>query len=278
MKSKGSSLYEVLKSASRPAGEAAPAPATPAPAPPTGDGQPTLQERLAAYKAQKLAEVQPGATAVATPPPVAAAPPPSREETPAPFSPIPAPAATLSPARAPDLPTAARDPGERVVRLTYNTLAFAGLVAVGLLFISYALGVHSGRARAAEPSPAPAAAAAPAPAPNPAPKPQPPPAPPKVYTFRLAEWPVALASQRTNAELEAESFRKALERANYRNVEKTAVRRANGEARLVLYMDRFSDPAAPAVRSKLAAVQAFKVGTRTPFAQAGVEEAPREAR
>jgi hypothetical protein len=89
---------------------------------------------------------------------------------------------------------------------------------------------------------------------------------------------MALPSQRTNAELEAENLRKALERAGHRNVEKTGIRRPGGETRLVLYLDRFPDPAAAAVRQKLASLRSLKVGTRTPFAEAVIEEAPQAPR
>src|SRR5947207_15164543 len=57
MKSKGNSLYEVLKSASRPAGAdgaGAPSPDSSVSSSPA-EAQATLQERLAAYKAAKLA-------------------------------------------------------------------------------------------------------------------------------------------------------------------------------------------------------------------------------
>jgi hypothetical protein len=36
-------------------------------------------------------------------------------------------------------------PGERVVKLTYNTVLFGGMVAVGLMFIAYAVGLHVGK-------------------------------------------------------------------------------------------------------------------------------------
>src|SRR3982750_3421641 len=73
MKSKGGSLYEVLKSASRPSGQDPGAPAAPDTTPAVDGNQGTLQERLSAYKAAKLAEAtQP----LPEPPPPAARPPP----------------------------------------------------------------------------------------------------------------------------------------------------------------------------------------------------------
>ncbi|HXX94579.1 MAG TPA: hypothetical protein VEN81_13170, partial [Planctomycetota bacterium] len=144
MKSKGTaSLYEVLKSASRPGHEPPSGPAVVEAPAPSSEGQPSLKERLAAYKAQKLAEAQtqtapaPASTAVAEP-------------TPVPLTlPEPAPAAApivrvLTPVPSEPEPRSVAGPGERVLRLTYNTVAFALLVVVGLLFVAYAVGVKVG--------------------------------------------------------------------------------------------------------------------------------------
>ncbi|HXG60529.1 MAG TPA: hypothetical protein VNO22_04065 [Planctomycetota bacterium] len=285
MKSKGSpSLYEVLKSASRPSGEGAPAASAPAggaPSPGGGESGPTLQERLAAYKAAKLAEAQAAAVATeASPPPPTPAPEPAAATVvvspPAVRSePVAPPAAQVG---ASEEKTSERGPapeagpglGERVVTLTYNTLAFAALVGVGLLFVAYALGVKVGRARAAEA----AATETVRPAPPPRP-PAPPPAPPKQYTIRLAEWRYATPRDRVTAEAEAEDLRKALERAGYRGVEKVKIERA-GEPRLALYIDRLTDYASPAARERLAALQKFRLRNGTaPFAAAAFEEVPK---
>ncbi len=254
----GASLYEVLKSASRPpdsagaaASEATPPPAAAEP------GGPTLQERLAAYKAAKLAV----ATQAPVPPPAVAAV--VRDETP-----LPAPAEEKPSGPPP------KGPGERIFRLTYNTAVFAGLVVLGLVFVAYAIGVQSGRKRALEA----AEVRAPAPpqvnreaAPSP---PPPPPPPPKEYTIRLAEWRYGKAEERLKAEVAADDLRRALDRANYRGSRKEKIQR-NGEPRLALYIDRFASPSAQAVRARFAAIQKVKVGTRYPFAQAQIEESPR---
>ncbi|HEV3029123.1 MAG TPA: hypothetical protein VG457_16210, partial [Planctomycetota bacterium] len=58
MKNKGGSLYEVLKSASRAPGGDPGAPSAPETTPVSEGTQATLQERLAAYKAAKLAEAR----------------------------------------------------------------------------------------------------------------------------------------------------------------------------------------------------------------------------
>ncbi|MFN3487131.1 MAG: hypothetical protein ACK44W_16830 [Planctomycetota bacterium] len=292
MKSKGSpSLYEVLKSATRPSGEAGSSAASSPPgAPPAGggDGGPTLQERLAAYKAAKLAEAQAAAAVAVEIPAVreAASEPEGspKEESPGAAAAASVPQGGSEPARSSvPAPTMAvertaesgtpRGWGERAVTLTYNTLAFGVLVGVGLLFVAYALGVKVGRANAAEDAASAEAVRRTAPVPPPAPAP--PPAPPKEYTIRLAEWRYVTARDRVTAEAEAEDLRKALERAGYRGAEKVKIERA-GEPRLALYIDRLTSYTAPSARERLAALQKFRLrnGT-TPFSAATFEEVPK---
>jgi hypothetical protein len=301
MKSKGTaSLYEVLKSASKSAADPASAPAAPAGAAGTEAQATSLQERLAAYKARKLAEAGAGgppapvpaappapvSVAEATPPPVPASPMPA---SPVParkaVEPRPAPAPEpprLAPAPAPAAPTLViapeageADPGEKVVRLTYNSAVFAGLVVVGLLFVAYAFGVQSGRRRAAAES-APAAvaprAAAPVPALDLAP-PVPPP-PPREYTIRLAEWRFGTAKERLTAGAAADDLKKALDRAGFKGAEKMMIQRG-AEPKLVLLIDRVRDVSADPARTRLAALRAFRTGGQTPFAQAAFEEISR---
>jgi hypothetical protein len=294
MKSKGSaSLYEVLKSASRSSADPASAPApsqeTPAAA---SEEQKTLQERLAEYKARKLAAAQiaPSAasTSVAvadpTPVPVAVAdptPPPLPVVTAAAsFTPAPVRPSTqlLTPlAIPPSLPSRSlAGPGERVLKITYNTAAFAALVVVGLAFVAYAVGVKIGRARAVEP--AIESSASPAPL-------KPPPAPvpaPKIYSIHLAEWPSRTSQDHVNSVIAADTCKKALEKAGYKNVETVKIMRS-GEERLALYIDRIKDAGAESAKSRLAAIQKVRiekqtpfVPTPTPFAQAYFEEVPKE--
>lgn len=258
MKNKGSaSLYEVLKSASRPSdGGAAASEATPPPSTSDAGAQPTLQERLAAYKEAKLA----AATAA---PPVPAVVTAAAEETPLPAGPV----------------APSKGPGERVFRMTYNTAVFAGLVVLGLVFVAYAIGVQSGRKRALEA----AAVEAPAPPPTPEPpvqkpdtrRPTPPPPPaPKEYTFRLSEWKYGTAQERLKADAAADEYKRALDRANFKGSKKEVIQRG-GEPRLALYIDTFADPSAQPVKARLSAIQKVKVGTQTPFAQAVAEASPK---
>jgi hypothetical protein len=269
MKSKGgASLYEVLKSASRPGADPLPAPpAAEAPAP-SSERPPSLKERLAQYKAQKLAAAQApagSATAVAeqTPVPMAVA-----EATPS-----PAPTQLLTPIASTPEPRPVAGPGERVLRLTYNTAAFSALVGIGLLFVAYAVGVKVGRSRAAESAPEAVVDRVPAGPPAPI-VPTPPPAPPKVYTIHLIEWPARRSEEKLKAGEAADIYKKALEKQGIRNVETMKIVRG-GEERLAMYVDRFKDTAADSAKSRLSALQKVKVQNQTPFAQASFEEVPR---
>jgi hypothetical protein len=279
MKAKGStSLYEVLKSASRPGGD--PAGAAPAPAPVAeGAPAPTLQERLAAYKAAKLAEAtspspapeaapEPAvATAVAepTPPP---APKPASVVAPAIIAPPP-PAPTLEAVEAPP----ADGPGERVLRLTYNTVAFAGLVAVGLLFVAYALGARSGRQRA-EPAPEPAPTARQIAIPTPPPPPPPPPPPAKIHTIWLGEWKYGMSSERLKADEAVSKLKAALDRAGLKGAKTMQVRRG-AEPRLGLHIDEVAEIQSADAKARLETLKKFRFGTQAPFAQASYVELPK---
>ncbi|MBI3858407.1 MAG: hypothetical protein HY293_22210 [Planctomycetes bacterium] len=285
MKSKGGSLYEVLKSASRPAGadDASPA-GSEAPAAASSDGtqQATLQERLAAYKAAKLAAATQSAPAAEparmssatlvlepdpTPIPALAT---TRVETPVlAADPTPVPAAP------------SKGPGERVVRLTYNTALFGGMVAVGLLFVSYAVGLHVGKGSASAETrsadPVRPTAKIVTPAPLPAPLPAPPPPPRKEYTIRLGEWKTSIPSERVKGTALAEDaeLKKALERAGHRGFEQAMIKRAPTDVRLALYVDSFSDLNSEAAKAALTAMKTFRYKGQTPFAQAAFEEKQR---
>lgn len=286
MKSKDSpNLYEILRVASNKSSGAGTPAAAEAKAPPSEGGQPSLQARLAAYKAAKLAMITQAAspppepvvataeppTPLSLPPPVVVASPPSAGA----FEPPPAASAAEAEAET----AKAAGPGERVIRVTYNTVAFAGLVAMGFLFISYSLGVRSGRAsREAELStsqdsdmPArkpPVAAEAEPVRPNP---PPPPPAPPRVYSIRLVEWPARTAQERLKANDLAEQVRKALDRAGHPGAQPLSIRRGN-EQRLAVYLGRYTDLSTAAVKSKLTAVRAVKVQNQFLLADAKFEE------
>jgi hypothetical protein len=294
MKSKGGSLYEVLKTASRAPGADPGAPPAPDTTPVADGNQPTLQERLAAYKAAKLAaatqtpiEARPEAAVTTTkvsattlvlepdPTPVPA-PTLVRAEPQAPvFAPTPVSRVEVE---APAAAAVGAGPGERVIKLTYNTALFGGMVAVGLLFIAYAVGLHVGKSSA----PAEAVAETPRPAaPAPAPvAPVKPPAAPAVpppvrkdYTIRLCEMKTTTSQERLKALAFAEDadLKKSLERAGHKGFEKAFITRG-GEVRMALYVDRFSDNNSEAAKAALTAMKNFRFKNQTPFAQAVFEE------
>ena len=287
MKSKGGSLYEVLKSASRPSGgDDATAPGPEAPTASAADQASTLQERLAAYKAAKLAAANSGTAVVEAAPvrPAAATivlePDPTPIPAPAPtrlMAPPPAPAAAAVQAPTEDtpLPAPAKGPGERVVRLTVNTALFSGMIVVGLLFIAYAIGLHKGKTSIPAEAPAPAAKAttndvvAPPP-PRILPTPMP---PKKEFTIRLGEWKYVTAQDRLRALALADDpdLKKALERSGHKSYEKTFITRG-AEVKMALYVDRFSDLNSEAAKAALTAMKTFRFKNATPFAQAAFEE------
>ena len=290
MKSKGGSLYEVLKSASRPSGQDPGAPPAPDTTPVADGNATTLQERLAAYKAAKLAAVsQPSeeapaaavtttkvsATTLVLEPDPTPIPAPTVVRSAAPVSVAPAPTRTETiPAAAPP----SDGPGERVVKLTYNTVLFGGMVAVGLMFIAYAVGLHVGKGSVATEvvdAPRPLAQL-PTPVPTPrAPILAPvPPTPKKEYTIRLCEMKISTAQERMKALAFAEDgdLKKALERAGRKGYDKQTISRS-GEPRMALYVDRFTDINSDAAKSALTAMKTFRWKNATPFAQAVFEEA-----
>jgi len=295
MKTKGGSLYEVLKSASK-TSEAGPPTSPEGSTTPVGEGT-TLQERLAAYKAAKLAAANEPTSAPVEPPPARVSSttlvlepdptpipaPAPRRETPV-FAPPPAPTVVLAPQveKSEETPASSvppKGPGERVVRLTYNTVLFGGLITVGLLFISYAVGLHAGKVgaatEAAEVSRAPIAAPIVAVQPVRATPPiVPPPAPKKEYAIRLGEWKTASAQDRVKALALADDpdLKKALERAGHKGFEKAFINRGPNDVRMALYVDRFSDLNAEAAKAALTAMKTFKFKSTTPFDKAVFEE------
>jgi hypothetical protein len=291
MKSKGGSLYEVLKSASRPSGQDPGAPAAPDTTPAVDGNQGTLQERLSAYKAAKLAAVsQPSpeapAAALATPRVSATTLVLEPDPTPLPAATVIRAETSVSTAAAststrmeaepaPAPPSAG--PGERVVKLTYNTALFGGMVAVGLMFIAYAVGLHVGKGSAAPE--VTVQASRPVAPPVVAPRPTPPPVvvPPvvkKEYTIRLCEMKVSTSQERLKALAFAEDseLKRALDRAGRKGYEKVTINRG-GEPKMALYVDKFTDINSDAAKSALTAMKTFRWKNGTPFAQAVFEEA-----
>jgi hypothetical protein len=291
MKSKGGSLYEVLKSASRPSGQDPGAPAAPDTTPAVDGNQGTLQERLSAYKAAKLAAVsQPSpeapAAAAATPRVSATTLVLEPDPTPLPASTViraETPVSVAAPTRMEAEPAAAppsAGPGERVVKLTYNTALFGGMVAVGLMFIAYAVGLHVGKGSVAaeaavvEPPRPVAPIAVPVLPPKPVALPVVvPPAAKKEYTIRLCEMKISTSQERLKALAFAEDaeLKRALERAGRKGYEQVKINRG-GEPKLALFVDKFTDINSDAAKSALTAMKTFRWKNATPFSGAVFEE------
>ena len=158
--------------------------------------------------------------------------------------------ATPTPRPAPSLPATRDGLGERRVALTYNTAAFIALVAVGVVFLAYAIGVRVGRSAAAAAA-VPAASARPAPGPL---DPAGPPEPPPVYTIRLMEWPARNRQESANAMANASRLKNALDSRQLPGSEAKLI----GE-KYVLNLGRFTDLNARDTKEKLATIREFRL-------------------
>jgi hypothetical protein len=169
-----------------------------------------------------------------------------------------------------------REPGEKIIQITYNTAIFLVLTGVGLLFIAYAIGVRSGRARAiAEipmrpqaqesvfveretPPPIPASANILAPEPE------------KMWTITLLEWTGQTARDRVKAQQNAERIKKSLTQNGFRASYYQLVTR-NGKKYVVLRYGKFAERSGSEARKMLERLRAFKYRGTAHFARAGLE-------
>jgi len=233
MKTRNSpNLYEILRSASGPAAVVKEPPPEPAPAvlPPPPPPPPA-------------------------PEPVIEAPPPPPPPAPMPVAPPPRPVERIErPA-----PAVAADPGERAVRVTYNTLLFSGLVALGVVILAFTLGVRTGRshAEAASVPVSPETGVPEAPA-RPAPK----------FTIQLVEYRARTNQEYTKALDAATRYKLGLERAGYRGAVVDTLGQAP-DRRIVLRYGEFADAnSAPALETfrKLQGLK-FDRDPQAPFAR-----------
>jgi len=140
-------------------------------------------------------------------------------------------------------------PGERAVRVTYNTLLFGGLVALGVVFLAFTLGVRTGRSKAeaaaATPEIETAAPSAPA---GPAP----------TFTIRLIEYRARTSQEYTKALDAAIRYKNELERLGLRDgvVETIGV---TPDRRVVLRYGEYADAAAAPARETLKKLQSLKL-------------------
>ncbi len=169
-----------------------------------------------------------------------------------------------------------RGAGRKIIQITYNTAIFLVLTGVGLLFIAYAIGVRSGRARAiAEipmrppaqesvfveretPPPIPASANILAPEPE------------KMWTIKLLEWTGQTARDRVKAQQNAERIKKSLTQNGFRASYYQLVTR-NGKKFVVLRYGRFAERSGSEARKMLERLRAFKYRGIAHFARAGLE-------
>jgi len=200
-----------------------------------GRNSPNLYELLKQTGAKPDDPAADAAVRTATPPPMKLDPSPAAPE-PAAMTPL-RPAVAAPSAKRPGL-------GERSITLTFNAIAFAALVVVGVVFVAYAIGVRVGRAGA--PAPAPAAPAVIEPS-------QPPPTP-QVYTIRLMEWSARTTAERTHAQGNAVKLKNALDG---RQLGGSEIKPAGD--RVLLNFGRFADPNAREAKEKLAQLREFRL-------------------
>ena len=227
-------LYEILRSAAAPRetpGAPAAAVATPPPPPP-----PPVQER----------EPEPEPL-VETPPP-----PPIRIERERLVAPPPPAVVVVERFERPEPAPSSAAPtglGERSLRITYNTLLFAGLVVVGAVFLSFTLGVRTGRSNVETP---------PANADLPVATPQAPAVPAAKFTIRLVEYRARTSQEYTKALDAAIRYKNELERLGLRE----AVVETLGmtpDRRVVLRYGEYPDAAAAPARETIQKLKTLKL-------------------
>lgn len=236
---------------------------------------PNLYEILKTTSGPKKAENR---VAEPTPEPVQA----TVLEEPKPSVPLiepPRPVAVSKPASTPVMKEVGKpveEPGEKVVRITYNTSIFLVLSGIGLLFIAYSLGVRSGRSRALTEAPT-----------RPLPPerliveeetstPVPPaeailaPVPQKVLTIKLLEWSGQTARDRVKAQQNAERIKKSLTQNGLPASYYQLVTR-KGKKYVVLRYGKYEEEKSSEARRMLGKLRQFKYRGTAYFSRAGIE-------
>ncbi|MHC4606408.1 MAG: hypothetical protein ACYTAF_05690 [Planctomycetota bacterium] len=270
MKGKGPNLYEILKGS------------TPAPAKVEKEPEAVQVVTVPARKEPAPKEEKERAPAPEAKAPVAA-PPTAPQAAPAPQTPAPAPPPapvrpmpSVMPVRPapprqvvrpmdPSVPKTDGGPGERTVTITYNTAGFLILVVLGLVFVSYSLGVRSGRGDVQPPAPtAPAVEedrsdAAPAP-----PRQTPPPVETgqPVFAIHLMKWKAngdkERLSNQNNAQRIIDALRNRGLKGGWYRVE------TSGRDRfVVLYYGRYTKSEEPMAVEALKKLQGVQIKNRS---------------
>ncbi|MBI4563692.1 MAG: hypothetical protein HY716_03240 [Planctomycetes bacterium] len=254
MKSRNApNLYEILRAAvgtSVPETSVRPAPPPEPPRPAAEYPAPPREEPLEPETPAEETESEASATS-ATP-----------AARPLPPEPPPHPA---PPASATADEPAAFDPGERSVRVSYNTLLFAGLIAIGTLFLVYSIGVRSGRAQAE----ARAAAERRPDAPPPAPKA----ASAARWTIQLCEYRCRSVEERVRAYNLVQQLKLALDRKGYKDG-RVMVLGSEPDQRVALLYGIWTEGKAKEAQETLKALRTLRVGKTSFEKTAGFVPAP----
>lgn len=163
-------------------------------------------------------------------------------------------------------PPATSGPGDRILRLSYNSAIFVGLVALGIVFLAYAIGLRVGRSRAAVPIPtserAPEVASASDPTPPPSGKP---------WSIKLMEWEGGSSQARVAAELNADRRIKSLAQAGYLKAFWKRIAR-NDKTYIALYYGSYEDRRSEEAKEHLAVVRKIKFQGKEDYSRSDLVE------
>ena len=177
---------------------------------------------------------------------------------------------------APRKPNSITEPGRKVIRITFNTAIFLIISGIGLLFVAYAIGVRSGRARATAETPTrplfqervvvdgesdppvPSAETILGPVPE------------KMWTIKLMEWVGETARDRVKAQQNAERIKKSLTQNGFRASYYQLVTRKRKKF-VVLRYGKYEEGNASEARNILGKLRRFKYRGTAYFTHAGLE-------
>jgi hypothetical protein len=164
------------------------------------------------------------------------------------------------------LPSSVLGLGDRILHVTYNTAIFAGLVALGVVFLSYAIGLKVGRSKVAEPVMIPL----PTSEESKQVGESAPPVSGKVWAIKLMEWSGNSAQERLTAEKNAESIKKSLSQAGHPAAWYELSPKGARQV-LTLYYGKF-DQRSDDAKEKLSSLRKFKFQNKSIFSSADFNE------
>lgn len=213
---------------------------------------------------QSPPEVQPRPVAVAEPPPTPK-PAPAVVEAPPPKPPTRVVVPSRPVAADPSPPPPKPGFGDRTLTFSLNTVIFAGLVALGVIFLAFAIGQRMGRAKGraeAQPVRAPAGdtrTGGPESAPS-----------GRTLSIKLMEWSGATTRDFLSAEENAAAIKKTLAQNGHPQAWYAESRRGDKRV-MILYYGKYEGRTDEA-RERLAALKKFKYNRATPFSGADFVE------